>query len=94
MSKEIELKIRSYCEKYNMDCSNLELISIDDGYLAKDKKIKLLFDKNGVPSSLPMNYTYGVNTTKMLGKYSSILIYASFAAALLFVLFCGLIKNI
>lgn len=93
MNPEIEDRIRLYCKKCHMDCTNLEIIPLEDSYLAKDKTVKMLFDKNGNVNSLPMNYTYGEQTTKFIGKYSSIFIYASFLIAILFLVLCGLLKS-
>ena len=94
MNKEIENKIRICCKKYQMDCDNLEIIAIDDTYMARDKKVRVLFDKDGNVSSLPMNYTYGKETTKFLGKSSVLLVFASFITAILFVVICGLLKKL
>ena len=93
MNPEIEDRIRLYCKKCHMDCTNLEIIPLEDSYLAKDKTVKMIFDKNGNVNSLPMNYTYGEQTTKFIGKYSSIFIYASFLIAILFLVLCGLLNN-
>ena len=99
MNPEIEDRIRLYCKKCHMDCTNLEIIPLEDSYLAKDKTVKMIFDKNGNVNSLPMNYTYGEQTTKFIGKYSSIFIYASFfniiafLIAILFLVLCGLLKK-
>lgn len=93
MNKEIENKIKSYCEKYNMDCDNLEIIPIDDNYMARDKKVRVLFDKYGNVNSLPMNYTYGKETTNFMGKFSCLLILGSFIAAILFIIVYGLLKK-
>lgn len=94
MNKEIENKIKICCKKYKMDCDNLEIIPIDDTYMARDKRVRVLFDKDGNVSSLPMIYTYGKETTKFLGKSSAILIFSSFIAAILFIVICGLFKNL
>ena len=48
MNPEIEDRIRLYCKKCHMDCTNLEIIPLEDSYLAKDKTVKMLFDKNGM----------------------------------------------
>ena len=42
MNPEIEDRIRLYCKKCHMDCTNLEIIPLEDSYLAKDKTVKIL----------------------------------------------------
>lgn len=94
MNKETENKIISCCKKYSMDCDNLEIIPVDDNYVAKDLKIRVLFDKNGNVISLPMNYSYGKNTSNFLGKSSVILMIFSFIAAIFFIVIYGFLRKI
>lgn len=47
MNNEVESKIRAYCEKCHMDCDNLEIIPVDNNYMARDEKVRVLFDKDG-----------------------------------------------
>ncbi|MGN0144113.1 MAG: hypothetical protein ACI398_03970 [Clostridium sp.] len=93
MNTEIENKIKSYCKNCNMDIDNLEIIPVDDEYLVKDKNTKMIFDKNGNVTSLPMHCAYGIKTTNLLGKYSSILIYVVFIIALLYVFIAGFMNK-
>ena len=76
-----------------MDSESLEIIPVNDDYLVKDKNTKIMFDKNGNATSLPMHYVYGGETTKLLGKYTSILAYISFAVAILFVVIFGFLNK-
>ena len=92
MDIEIENKIKSYCKKCNMDIDTIEIIPVDDEYLAKDKNTKMMFNKNGEATSLPMHCAYGFKTTNLIGKYTSIFIYVLFIAALLYVFIAGALK--
>ena len=94
MDKEIENKIRTCCEKYNMNCDNLEIIFIDDTYMARDKKVRVLFDKDGNVNSLPMNYTYCKDKSNFIGKSSIFLVFAALIAAILFVFICGFFEKL
>ncbi len=94
MNNEVEKKIKAYCEKYHMDCDNLEIIPVDNNYMARDEKVRILFDKDGNVNSLPMNYAYGQKTTQFIGKSTLILAFASFIAAILFLFILGFLQKI
>lgn len=94
MNNEVESKIRAYCKKCHMDCDNLEITPIDNNYMARDEKVRVLFDKDGNVNSPTMNYAYGQKTTKFIGKSTCILVFASFIAALLFLFIWGFLQKI
>ena len=91
MTSRVEKKIRLFCKKGNMDIKILKIIKSDNGYVASDKHMSMMFDESGRPISLPLNKSYG-NMGIKLGKGLSILYIAVIAGIILF-LAIGVIIN-
>lgn len=92
MTDRVEEKIRLFCEKGNMDIKNLKIIKSDEGYVASDKHMSMMFDEGGKPVSLPLNKPYGAMGIK-LGKGLSILYIAVIAGIIIFLAVGIVIKN-
>lgn len=92
MTDRVEEKIKLFCEKGNMDIKNLKIIKSDEGYVASDKHMSMMFDEGGKPVSLPLNKPYGAMGTK-LGKGLSILYIAVIAGIIIFLAVGIIIKS-
>ncbi len=92
MTDRVEEKIKLFCEKGNMDIKNLKIIKSDEGYVASDKHMSMMFDEEGNPKSLPLNKPYGTMGIK-LGKGLSILYIAVIAGIIIFLAVGIVIKN-
>lgn len=92
MTDRVEEKIKLFCEKGNMDIKNLKIIKSDEGYVASDKHMSMMFDEGGKPVSLPLNKPYGAMGIK-LGKGLSILYIAVIAGIIIFLAVGIVIKN-
>lgn len=83
MENGVNEKIRAYCEKYKMNMDEFSITALDDGYVARDSHTSIMFDREGMASSLPMYKPYGNKTTHMLVKGYAYLLYI--AIALIFI---------
>ena len=83
MSKEIERKIIMFCNKGKMDINNLKISKNEEGYVADDGHLSMLFNERGTPISLPMNKTYSSLGPKF-GKRVSIVYLALIIGLILF----------
>lgn len=81
MSNEIEKKIKTFCNKGNMNINKLKIIKNEDGYIADDGRASMMFDKNGKPTSLPVNKS---SLGPKLGKGLSIIYIAVIIGLVLF----------
>lgn len=92
MDDKIEEKIKTYCKKINMKMDNISVMPSDDGYIATDGYTSIMFDKEGVVSSLPMYKLYGAKTTKVIGNGAAIFMYIVIVMAFLIVIISSLLK--
>lgn len=83
MSNEVEIKIRTFCNKGNMNIKNLRIMKDKNGYIADDGRMSMMFDEKGKPTSLPMNKTYYRMGPKF-GKWLSIIYLAVIVGIILF----------
>lgn len=84
MTDMVKRKIRLFCKKGKMDVKNLKITKSNKGYIASDKKMSMMFDKEGKPISLPLNKSYGSAGNKM-GKWMSVVYIAVIIGTVLFV---------
>ena len=84
MTDMVKKKIRLFCEKGKMDVKNLKVTKSDKGYIASDKRMSMMFDKEGKPISLPLNKSYGSMGNKM-GKWMSLVYITVIVGVILFV---------
>lgn len=83
MKNQIEIKIRTFCNKGSMNIETLRIDKSKDGYIADDGRMSMMFDENGRPTSLPMNRTYS-NMGPKFGKGLSIIYLAVIIGLILF----------
>ena len=92
MEDFIMYKIKTYCEKVGMKMKDFSIKTIEDGYLASDGYMSIIFDKNGNISSLPMYQLYGKKTTQFIGKSYGIFVCIAIALIFLIIVFDSVIK--
>ena len=91
MKDDIEEKIRMFCKKSDMKMDKFSINLIEEGYVATDGYVSIMFDKEGKVSSLPMYKPYGNGITTLIGKGYSIIIYVVITIIILITI-CGMIK--
>ncbi|WP_160690647.1 hypothetical protein [Clostridium sp. C2-6-12] len=79
MREDIEEKIKVFCKKGNMKMEKLSIKATEEGYVATDGYMSIIFDKEGKVTSLPVHKLYGNKMTGPVNKILSIYTYVIIA---------------
>ena len=94
MTDIVKEKIILLCKKGNMDIQHLKIIKNDEGYIASDKKMSLMFNKDGKPTSLLLNRTYANIGGTKLGKWMSLVCIGASVIISLFAIIAAILNKV